>query len=96
MDGVVLLLVRLPGHLPYYTAAASIVTKTYSNSMMAVLNSRVKPVSNAPSFKAPFWNELSGKRIESMHSAKSKQGILFFRHSGAGFTSSRGSDIALP
>ncbi|KJA27658.1 hypothetical protein HYPSUDRAFT_34777 [Hypholoma sublateritium FD-334 SS-4] len=52
-----LVLVYLPGHLPYYSIAASIVAKTYSNSMMAILNSRVKPVSNVPQFATPLWNE---------------------------------------
>ncbi len=45
--GFVLILVYLPGHPPYYAAAASIEAKIYSNSMMAMLNSRIKPVSNA-------------------------------------------------
>ncbi len=54
---IVLILVYLPGHPPYYAAEATVVAKIYSNSMMAMLNSRIKPVSNAPDFSAPLWNE---------------------------------------
>ncbi|KJA27653.1 hypothetical protein HYPSUDRAFT_867066 [Hypholoma sublateritium FD-334 SS-4] len=73
---------------------------TYSNSMMAMLNSRVKPVSNAPTYGAPLWQELLEKPIESMYSSKRTQGrrtaSLFCRDSEAGFSSSRGSVIVLP
>ncbi len=54
---VLLLLVYLPGHPPYYQVAASIAAKTYSNAMMAVLNSRVKAASNEPMYGVPLWNE---------------------------------------
>ena len=73
--GVVLLLVYLPGHQPYYAAAASIEAKIYSNSMMAMLNSRIKPVSNALAPAAPCWNE-SVKPIRSTFSIKEAQGII--------------------
>ena len=57
--GVVLVLVFLPGHPPYYELAPSIAGKTYSNSMMAVLNSRIKAISNAGTLEFPLWNELA-------------------------------------
>ncbi len=40
-------------------AAAELVAKIYSSSMMAVLNSRTKVISNAPACSAPLWNELA-------------------------------------
>ena len=56
--GVVLVFLYLPGQQPYYNIPAAAVAKTYSNSMMAVLNSRIKPVSNASGPYGPLWNEL--------------------------------------
>ncbi len=53
---IVLILVYLPGRPPYYGAAATVVAKIYSNSMMTILNSRIQPVSNV--FASPLWNEL--------------------------------------
>lgn len=90
--GVPLVLVYLPGPPPYYTLAGSVVSKTYSNSMMAVLNSRVKPISNAPTFRAPLWNELV-KPIGSM--TEGTQGIVFCRDSETEFSSSGTSSTAL-
>ncbi len=51
-------LLSLPGTPPYYKLAASIGAKTYSTSMMAVLNSRIKTTSNMGAFRPPLWNEL--------------------------------------
>lgn len=76
---------RRSGPPPYYTAAGSLVSKTYLNSMMAILNSRIKLVSNAPTFEAPFWNELVkpiGSRIGGT------QGIGFCRDGETEFSSS--------
>ncbi len=58
-QGFVLILVYLPGHPPYYAAAASIEAKIYSNSMMAMLNSRIKPVSNALAPATPTLERIS-------------------------------------
>ena len=55
--GAMLVLLFLPGHPHYYELASSITAKTYSNSMMAVLNSRVKAVSNTGTSETPLWNE---------------------------------------
>lgn len=85
--GALVVLVSLPGHPPYYIAAASMVAKTYSNSMMAVLNNRVKPVSNEPEFGAPVWNE-SVQPIISFSLTGSSDGLAFRRVSGmSGFSS---------
>ena len=46
----------IPG-TPYYEVTIVILAKTYSNSMIAALNSRVKAVSNYPSGFPPSWNE---------------------------------------
>ncbi|KJA27688.1 hypothetical protein HYPSUDRAFT_868696 [Hypholoma sublateritium FD-334 SS-4] len=81
--GIPLVLVYLPGPPPYYTAAGALVSKTYSNSMMAILNSRINPVSNAPG--SPLWNELV-KPIGSI--VGGTQGIVFCRDIEAEFSSS--------
>ncbi len=67
--GALLVLVYLPGHPPYYDFAAAVVAKTYSNAMMAVLNSRIKVVSNAPELGASVWNE-SAKPNGSIYSSR--------------------------
>lgn len=87
-----MVLVILPGTPPYFIILASIMTKIYSNSMMAMLNSRVKLVSNVPSFATPLWNELVNTR-----SSFGTQGIEFRRDSETGLTgSSRDSGMAPP
>ena len=78
---IVLILVYLPGRPPYYAAAATVVGKIYSNSMMAMLNSRVKPVSNSPDFRAPLWNEV----VQPNRRAGE---IWFCGDDGTGFSSS--------
>ena len=70
--GAILILLYLPGHPPYYELPASIAAKTYSNSMMAFLNSRFKPVSNTP-FETPVWNESVGR----ISSTVGDEGIIF-------------------
>ncbi len=88
-----MLLVFLPGHPPYYAAASVIVAKMYSNSMMAVLNSRVKPVSNASASAAPIWNE-SVEPVKSINLPGGTQPDFEFRiNSPIGIASSRASDI---
>ncbi len=82
INSVVLVLLCLPSHLPYYSAAVSIVTKAYSNSMMAVLNSRIKPISNAPSLEAPLWNELE-RLTGSIQSGQRTRREVFFEDAGA-------------
>ena len=61
LAGISLALVYLPQHPPYYQVAGLILAKTYSNSMIAALNSRVKVQPNAcavpPSTGRPVWNE---------------------------------------
>ena len=57
LAGISLALVYLPGHPPYYQIAALILAKTYSNSMIAALNSRVKVVANRHAAALPAWNE---------------------------------------
>ena len=74
------MLVSLPGHPPYYVAVSSIVAKAYSNSMLAVLNSRVKVVSNESGFSAPSWNELV-QPTGSISSVERERGIVFQRDS---------------
>ena len=71
--GAILILLYLPGHPPYYELPASIAAKTYSNSMMAFLNSRIKPVSNTPSFETPVWNESVGR----VSATVGDEGIIF-------------------
>ncbi|KJA19852.1 hypothetical protein HYPSUDRAFT_204279 [Hypholoma sublateritium FD-334 SS-4] len=86
--GVLVVLVFLPGPPPYYAAAAAVVGKAYSNSMMAMLNSRVKPVSNAPALEAPSWNE-SVKPSAPDSSTGGTEGFVFRgRDSEVGFDSS--------
>ena len=70
--GAILILLYLPGHPPYCELPASIAAKTYSNSMMAFLNSRIKPVSNTP-FETPVWNESVGR----ISSTVGDEGIIF-------------------
>ena len=79
--GALLVLVSLPGHPPYYIAAASIVAKIYSNAMMANLNSRIKPVSNILEFGAPTWNE-SVQPISSFSLTGTSDVMVFHRDSG--------------
>lgn len=80
-----LILVYLPGHPPYFATAAFIAAKLYSNSMMAMLNSRVKAVSNAPSVRAPIWNE-SLKTIGPISSTERAQSMVFRRDSEPDFS----------
>ncbi|KJA27692.1 hypothetical protein HYPSUDRAFT_34813 [Hypholoma sublateritium FD-334 SS-4] len=91
--GVLLVLVYLPGPPPYYTAAGSLVSKTYSNSMMAILNSRIKPVSNAPAFEAPLWNELVNPNGTQAR-VGGTQGIVFCRDRETEFSASSSSNTA--
>ncbi|KJA19991.1 hypothetical protein HYPSUDRAFT_832787 [Hypholoma sublateritium FD-334 SS-4] len=82
--GALVVLPYLPGHPRYYELAASIAAKTYSNAMMAVLNSRVQAVSNAGVFGNPLWNE-AVQPSESIYSArKTRQGIMVYRESEMG------------
>ena len=39
---MILVLAVLPGHPPYFTTPAGILAKVYSNSMMVVLNNRMR------------------------------------------------------
>ncbi len=78
--GTLVTLVLLPRHPGYYVVASAIVAKTYSNSMMAVLNSRVRPVSNASASAAPLWNE-SVKPITSVSWVGTQPGFSFRRDS---------------
>ncbi|KJA17505.1 hypothetical protein HYPSUDRAFT_46278 [Hypholoma sublateritium FD-334 SS-4] len=91
--GTVLGLAYLPQHPCYYFIPASIVAKTYSNSLMAILNSRIKPVSNAAAFAAPLWNE-EAQQIGSISSIGATQNIVFRRDSetGSSLVRLRGSD----
>lgn len=90
--GVLVVLVFLPGNPPYYAVDSAVVAKIYSNSMMAMLNSRVKPVSNAPASAAPSWNE-SAKPVGSGSSTGWSQGFVFRRGSERGFHSSCDSEF---
>ena len=92
---ILLILVYLPGRPPYYTTATTVVGKLYSNSMVAMLNSRIKPVSNVSAFSAPLWNE-SVILIESFSSTERASNFLFRRNRTTDVYSSRGSDIATP
>ena len=74
--GTLLVLVCLPGNPPYFKVAASVAAKTYSNSMMAVLNSRIKAISNARTFRPPMWNEW----VELIESKGEAPGIVFRRN----------------
>ncbi|KAF9527190.1 hypothetical protein CPB83DRAFT_935966, partial [Crepidotus variabilis] len=49
-------LTLVPGHLTYYTATASVVGKLYSNSLMAIFNSRMrlKPEGSKPPISVEF------------------------------------------
>ena len=78
--GALLVLPYLPGHPPYYELAASIAAKTYSNAMMAVLNSRVKGVSNVGACRAPLWNEWVHP-LGSVSLVEGDQGIVFRKRS---------------
>lgn len=49
----VLVLVYLPGHPTYYQTCAAVLGKAYSNSMLVVLNSRIRVVSPP----ILVWNE---------------------------------------
>ncbi len=71
--GTILILLYLPGHPPYYELPASIAAKIYSNSMMAFLNSRIKPMSNTSPFETPLWNESVGR----ISSTTGDEGIIF-------------------
>lgn len=93
--GILIVLVFLPKHPSYYAGASAIVAKAYSNSMMAMLNSRVKPVSNTPVSAAPLWNE-ELKSIDSAHSAGGIPGFTFRRNSEISYRAPRASDIVLP
>ena len=91
-----MILVFLRGHPSYYAAASVIVAKMYSNSMMAVLNSRVKLVSNASASAAPIWNE-SVEPIKLINLPGGTQPDFEFRiNSEIGIASSRASDIHIP
>ncbi len=78
--GAILVLLFLPGHPHYYELASSITAKTYSNSMMAVLNSRIKVVSNTGTYRTPAWNE-SAQSIRSNDGVRQASGIVFRRNS---------------
>ena len=78
---IVLILVYLPGRPPYYGAAATVVAKIYSNSMMTMLNSRIQPASNVPTFASPLWNEL-------VKPDRISREIWFRKSSGTDFRSS--------
>ncbi|KJA21731.1 hypothetical protein HYPSUDRAFT_41576 [Hypholoma sublateritium FD-334 SS-4] len=86
--GALLVLVYLPRHPPYYEIAASVAAKIHSNTMMAVLNSRIKTVSNSPAFSAPLWNE-SVKPNALIYTTGRAQGIVFHRECEMAFNSSR-------
>ncbi|KJA17592.1 hypothetical protein HYPSUDRAFT_206058 [Hypholoma sublateritium FD-334 SS-4] len=83
LSGISLALVYLPHHPPYYQVAALILAKTYSNSMIALLNSRVKVTANAPAAAAPVWNETE----ELDHSTRRSSGIEFARVEETGSSS---------
>ena len=77
-----LVLVYLPGHPPFYALASPNAAKLYANSLMAMLNSRVKLISlNAHSVGPPIWNE-SFRAAESFSSTERAQGIVFHRERG--------------
>ena len=76
----ILVLLFLPGHPPYYELATSVSAKTYSNSMLAVLNSRIKVVSNAGTSGYPVWNE-SARPFGSDDVVGKASGIVFRRNS---------------
>ena len=84
LAAILLVLVHLPGQPDYYIAVTYVVAKTYSNSMMAVLNSRVKVVSNSHSTVSPSWNELEVPATTSIGSAD----IEFRREDETSFYSS--------
>lgn len=54
---ITLILAYLPGQQLYWLTTVMILGKAYSNSIMVVLNSRFKVVSNGP---RPAWNEKMG------------------------------------
>lgn len=88
MAAIFLILLYLPSHPPYYQAAVSTVAKTYSNSILAVLNSRVKVVANFTTSGSSLWNEV-GDPAGSIHLARRSQGLMFHREgeTGSNFTS---------
>ena len=57
---VFLILLYLPGHPAYFQAVLATLAKTYSNSILAVLNSRARVVANFPYLTPPPWNEMGG------------------------------------
>ncbi|KJA25594.1 hypothetical protein HYPSUDRAFT_37636 [Hypholoma sublateritium FD-334 SS-4] len=77
MAAVFLILFYLPGHPPYYQLAVVTMAKTYSNSVMAVLNSRAKVVANCPTSTPPPWNE-AWQPIDCIHLGR-RQSITFRR-----------------
>ena len=54
---VYLIILYLSEHPPYYQTAIVTLEKTYSNSLLAVLDSRAKVVANSPALAPPPWNE---------------------------------------
>lgn len=89
LAAILLALVHLPGHPDYYIAVTFMLAKTYSNSMMANLNSRVKVISNSHSTTYPTWNE-SEKPISSIDSESAQRNgdFMFRRQDQTGFSSS--------
>ena len=57
---VFLILLYLPGHPAYFQAVLATLAKTYSNSILAVLNSRARVMANFPYSTTPPWNEVGG------------------------------------
>ena len=74
--GILVILLFLPGHPTYYVGTAAVVAKAYSNSMKAMLNIHVKPVSNTSAFAPPLWNE-SVKSVGSTSPSAGIQGLVF-------------------
>ena len=91
--GILVILLFLPGHPTYYVGTAAVVAKAYSNSMVAMLNSRVKPVSNTPAPTSPVWNE-SVKSVASSSTVVGIEGLVFrVNTTEISLESSRLSDI---
>ena len=74
---ITMALAYIPENAPYYQVGIHILSKMYSNSMMAAVNSRIKVVSNSPSGFPPSWNE-SAKPTESWQ-VNFTQDIAFHR-----------------
>ena len=91
-----MILVFLRGHPSYYAAASVIVAKMYSNSMMVVLNSRIKPVSNSSASTAPLWNESVEPTKSIYWHGGTQPDFEFRRNSEISIPSSRASDIDIP